>query len=456
MSIQKEYDQIIEWLYNLHLFGIKFGLKKIEKLLEYIGNPQDKLHIIHVGGTNGKGSVCAMIGSVLENAGYNVGVNTSPHLSEFTERITINGKQITKADVVKYAKLLREVREKVNSQTHLGYATYFEVVTAMALKYFYDSNLDFVVLEVGLGGTFDATNVVKPVLTVITDVSLDHTEHLGNTMTSVAENKAGIIKPGCPVVTSNTETEVLKVITDTCEAQNSPCYQLGKDFNYKINSSTVDGLDLDYKGIDHDYQNLKIPLLGEHQGRNGSLALSALEILQSRTSAKLSEQVIRTGLSKTLWPGRLEIIQKSPWVIVDGAHNPAGAKTLAGAFKLFDYDKLLLVFGCSEEKDIKNLIKNLAPKANRIILTRSDNRRAAKPELILEQLQAMDIKSREAHDLEIEITTPVSAAVKNALAKANKNDLVCICGSLFVVGEAREALLNKKGKKKRIAHRIHY
>jgi dihydrofolate synthase/folylpolyglutamate synthase len=456
MSIDEEYDQTIDWLYNLHLFGIKFGLKKVEKLLEYLGNPQDKLRIIHVGGTNGKGSVCAMLGSILENAGYKVGVNTSPHLSEFTERITINGQQITKADVINYAKLLKEIREKVNSETHLGYATYFEVVTAMALKYFYDSDLDFVILEVGLGGTFDATNVVKPMLTVITDVSLDHTEHLGVTLTSVAENKAGIIKPGCPVVTSNTQSEVLNVISQTCETQNSTCYVLEKDFNFKINSSTIDGLELDYSGIEQNYQNLKIPLLGEHQGKNAALAISALEILQNRTSVKLSEQVIRKGFLKTRWPGRLEIIQKSPWVIVDGAHNPSGAKTLAETLKLFDYDKMHLVFGCSEEKDIKNLLKDLAPMASRIILTQAGIRRAAKPELIFEQLQMMDIKKWKSDEIKIETSTPVSTAVENALAKTSNNDLVCICGSLFVVGEAREVLLNNDVSREQITKRIHY
>lgn len=453
MSIEDDYQHTIEWLYNLHLFGIKFGLKKVEKLLYYLGNPQDKLQIIHVGGTNGKGSVCAILSSILAEAGFKVGVNSSPHLSEFTERITINGKQITKEDVVKYAELLKRIREKVNSETHLGYATYFEVVTAMALKYFYDSNLDFIILEVGLGGTFDATNAVRPVLTIITDVSLDHTEHLGNTLTSVAENKAGIIKSGIPVITSNTKSEVLDVISGTCKTLNSKFYCLEKDFKYIINSSDLNGHIFDYHGLKNTFSNLNLPLLGRHQCKNSAVALCALEVLQQQTGIQFPNQAINTGLEHTYWPGRLEVMQKSPWVIVDGAHNPAGAKSLCEALELFNYDKLSLVFGCSEEKDIKNLLINLLPLADKIYLTQANIRRAAEPEIILENVKNIDVKIKTSN---IIIKSPVATAVKTALDGADENDLVCICGSLFIVGEARDFLLKNDNTITQKKHRIHY
>ena len=396
-----------------------------------------------------------MLGSILSATGYRVGVNTSPHLSEFNERITINGEQITRADIVRYAKMLGELRERINRETDFGYATYFEVVTAMALKYFADSGVDFVVLEVGLGGTYDATNVVEPILTIITDVSLDHTEHLGNTLASVAKNKAGIIKPAIPVITSNLDPEVLAVISRTCMNQNSPFYRLNENFNYKLNDLSMAGINIDYTGISTNLSTVQVPLLGEYQCNNASLVLAAVEILNDRYTTNINEEQIRTGLSRTKWPGRLEVVGRSPYVLLDGAHNPAGAKTLARALELFDYDNLILVFGCSEEKDIQDLIKDLVPKADKIIISQSNNRRAAKPEMIMsaiDQLVGSAIKTAPAIDVKL----PVSQAVKLALTQATKNDMVCICGSLFIVGEAREQLLDGNGDDLNKKFRIHY
>ncbi len=449
MSPFSNYDQAIEWLYDLHLFGIKFGLKKIEKLLEYLDNPQNKLKIIHVGGTNGKGSVCAILGSILINAGFKVGVNTSPHLSEFTERIQINGEQISKDKVVKYANLLEEIRERINSETKYGYATYFEVVTAMALKYFADNNVDYVILEVGLGGTYDATNIVTPVITVLTSIALDHTEHLGNTLTSIAENKAGIIKTNSPVLTSNTSPEVLDVIIKTCKSQKSECYQIGKDISTKLLESNLNGVKFNYSGLNFDFSELHVPLLGVHQMENASLAVGVLDILRTQKEVNISEQTIRDGLEKTYWPGRLEIIQKSPLVLLDGAHNPAGAKALRESLKSFEYKDLYLVFGCSEEKNIKNLVSELIPLAKKIFITQANIRRAATPDLILKQI--------EDYNLEKAVVLPVKSAVNIAQEQADNDDLICICGSLFIVGEARE--LWTKGKDNNsieTVHRIHY
>ena len=449
MTAFTDYDETIEWLYNLHLFGIKFGLKKVEKLLEYLDNPQDKLKIIHVGGTNGKGSVCAMLSSILTGAGYEVGLNTSPHLSEFTERITINGQQISKTSVIEYANLMQEVRERVNAETDLGYATYFEVVTAMALKYFADNDVDYVVLEVGLGGTFDATNIVKPLITVLTNIALDHTEHLGTTLTSVAENKAGIIKQKIPVITSNNNQEVLDVIVHTCKQQQCELIRIGKDVEYTIIKSGQKGLRMDYHGLNNNYSDLQVPLLGQHQGDNAALAITTIELLKNQYNMNIPEQAIREGLKSTHWPGRLEIMQESPLVLLDGAHNPAGAQALKEALALFDYEKLYLVFGCSEEKDIKDLLEPLLPLANKMIITQSGVRRAAKPKLILKNIPK--------YDIEKVVITPVKAAVKTALSEAGEKDLICICGSLFVVGEARELLsMGEEMDTGDKVHRIHY
>jgi dihydrofolate synthase/folylpolyglutamate synthase len=443
-----DYKETIDWLYNLHLFGIKFGLDKVQKLMEYLDNPQDKLKIIHVGGTNGKGSVCSMLASMLSEAGYSVGLNTSPHLSDFTERIQINGEQITKQEVIKYANRLAEIREQVNSETEYGNATYFEVVTAMALLYFYDKKVDYVILEVGLGGSLDATNVVKPLITIITDIALDHTEHLGDTLTSVAENKAGIIKPGVPVITSNAHPEVIDLLFNTCQKRNSPLVQVGKEIDFMIKKSNLEGINFYYHGLNSNYSDLQIPLMGDFQCVNASLALGALELLEKMEGLKISEDAVRTGLLKTRWPGRLEIIQDSPTVLLDGAHNPAGAHELRNALDMFDYNNLSLVFGCSEEKDIKGLLNGLLLLTSKIYITQADIRRAAEPDLILEQIKDYPVEKT--------VIKPVSAAVKTAIEQAEEDDLVCICGSLFVVGEARELWSKvKKGSDSNLP-RIHY
>jgi dihydrofolate synthase/folylpolyglutamate synthase len=322
----------------------------------------------------------------------------------------------------------------------------------MALKYFYDSGVDFVVLEVGLGGIFDATNVVKPILTIITDVSLDHTEYLGNTLASVAENKAGIIKHNIPVVTSNKNQDVLEVLLNKCKEQKTKCYRLGEDFNYVLKSSTKDGINIDYIGINDQYSDLKSPLIGPHQGINASIALAAIEILQFGYNIEISRNAVYFGLTNTMWPGRLEVIQREPYVLLDGAHNPAGARVLSEALKLFDYDKLILLFGCSEEKNIGQLLQDLAPMADRMILTKANIRRAAEPSIIIDALEQLDLSNK---NLEIKTALPVYDAVKIALDSATKNDLICICGSLFIVGEAREMLMGKK-KGEMKEHRIHY
>jgi dihydrofolate synthase/folylpolyglutamate synthase len=449
MSEFCDYNQTIDWLYDLHLFGMKFGLKKVEKLLEFLGNPQNKLKIIHVGGTNGKGSVCAMLGAILAEAGYTVGVNTSPHLSEFTERIQINSRQISKSDVIEYANLLYGIRERVNSETQLGYATYFEVVTAMALQYFADNNVDYVILEVGLGGIYDATNVVNPIITVLTNISLDHTEYLGNTLTSVAENKAGIIKAGIPVLTSNSNPEVLEVITKTSANLDCELFRVGSDVKFELIRSDQTGHVLNYQGLNQNYSELHIPLLGPHQGENAALAIGTLDILSDAAHEdwKLSPEVVRNGLENTIWPGRLELVNQIPRVLLDGAHNPAGARALREALKLFEYDNLNLVFGCSEEKDIKSLLQELLPVVNRIFITQADIRRAGSPEMVLEAIKDYDIES--------EVVTPVKAAVSAAVQASGVEDLVCVCGSLFVVGEARE-LWFKNGISSIGLPRIHY
>lgn len=432
------YDDAIEWLYNLQWFGIKLGLEKIEYLLGLLRNPQDDYKIIHVGGTNGKGSVCTMIGSILTEAGYKVGVNTSPHLVEFTERIIINDEQISKKDVLRLVNLIKPLVEKISTETDLEHPTYFEVVTAMALKYFAEQEVEFVVLEVGLGGTYDATNVVNPLISVITPVSLDHTDMLGDTLTSVAKNKAGIIKPNGILVTNNHDPEVMKVIESTCKERNCELFNLETDLRYNIKNSDLSGSTFDIKGLNHNYTNLNIPILGDHQVSNAVTAVAVIELL-TKFDIVIQEESIRAGLAKTVWPGRLEILQDSPYLVIDSAHNPSAARALKTNLELFKFKKLIFIIGMCEEKDIPRYIKELVPDADAVIVTRAEIHRAVDPEVIFEEVKKY-VKN-------VMIKSSVKSSIEHAKSDlATDRDLICVTGSIFIVAEATELWSDKIAK----------
>jgi len=424
------YDEAIEWLYNLQWFGIKLGLEKITHLLGLLRNPQDDYKIIHVGGTNGKGSVCAMVGSILAEAGYKVGVNTSPHLIEFTERITINGEQIPKQEVLRLVNMCKPLVEKINNETDLEHPTYFEVVTAMALKYFSEQEVDLVVLEVGLGGTYDATNVVEPLISVITPVSLDHTDMLGDTLTSVAENKAGIIKQNGILVTNNDEPEVMDVIGSTCKERNCELVKIDTDIQYKIKNSDLNGSEFDIDGIKNNYKDFKIKILGDHQVSNAVTAVAVIELL-NRFDIKIQEESVRIGLEKTVWPGRLEILEEKPYLVIDSAHNPSAAKVLKNNLELFEFEKMVLIIGMCEEKDISSYVRELVPVADAVIVTRAKIHRAVEPDVILQEVKK--------YVDNVSVQPSVKSSIEYAKLKlAGDNDLICVTGSIFIVAEASE------------------
>lgn len=443
------YEEAIEWLYNLQWFGIKLGLEKINYLLGLLRNPQNDYKIIHVGGTNGKGSVCTMVGSILQEAGYKVGVNTSPHLIEFTERITINGEQISREDVTRLIGLIKPMVEQIVQETELEHPTYFEVVTAIALKYFAEQSVEFVVLEVGLGGTYDATNVVAPLVSVITPVSLDHTDMLGTTLTSVAENKAGIIKHDGILVTDNDNEEVMKVIESTCQAKSCKLFQVGKDINFEIIRSDLGGSVFKINGLHDTYDNLSIPIIGDYQVANAATAVAAVELLREH-DITVTGAAIRGGLANIKWPGRLEILQKSPYVVVDCAHNPSAARALKANLKKFEFEKLILIIGMCEEKDIKMYFDELVPEADEVIVTRAQIHRAAEPETICSEVEKLKNS--------VIIQPTVQASIDYAMNKlASEKDLICITGSIFIVAEARELWLNQDFDSEKISKfRISY
>ena len=417
------YKSSLEYVYSLESFGIKLGLKRIRFLLKKLGSPEKKMKIIHVAGTNGKGSVCAMLSSILGEK-YRVGRYTSPNLVDVRERITINGRMISKND---FSRIMTRIK-KINVPSCFGHPTFFETLTAVALKYFHEKNIDFAVLETGLGGRLDATNIVKPLVSVITNVSMEHEDVLGDTLEKIAGEKAGIIKKNVPVVTSAKNKKVLKVIKWAC-AENK-CRLINVSENAKIRklSHNLDGQFFDLQTKKNKYFNLRIPLLGKHQLVNAATALSVVEIIGG-----FSEMDVRNGFSKTKWPGRLEIINRNPLIVVDGAHNPDCMKKLKSAvMEYFSYDNLILILGILSDKNIKKMVKIIAPPSDIIVITKPGTERAADPKIIKNEA--------EKYIRTVVVKDNVKNALDYAKSIAKKNDMILITGSLYTVGDVKKAI----------------
>jgi dihydrofolate synthase/folylpolyglutamate synthase len=428
-AVQQAYQESLDYLYSLERFGMIFGLTQVEKILEAIGNPQREVQAIHIGGTNGKGSTAAMIASILKKEGYRVGLYTSPHLNQFTERIKINGNEIGKGEV---AELTGWMRERIEAASITLPFTFFDFTTAMALLYFKQVVVDLAVLEVGLGGRLDSTNVVDPLLSIITNISKDHEEYLGRTLLKIASEKAGIIKKGRPLVTSAAQPQVLQLFSKICREKGSPCFRLGKEFNYVF---MQDG-NFNYEGLHRKLWDIHVNLMGFHQIVNGTTALAAMESLEE-LGYPISIDAMVEGLREVEWPGRLERVSSSPQVILDGAHNPAGALVLRDALKReFEYQRLILLMGVMKDKDIKSILHLLAPLADHIILTRPHIERAAPPTFLKETLGQNGKKAEVIEDLK--------EAIERGFSMAGEEDLLCITGSLYTVGEARAFFHSKK------------
>lgn len=432
------YEKLGQYSYKKSL-----GLERINNFLQFIGNPQKELKVIHVAGSKGKGSTCAFLAYILRQAGFSVGLYTSPHLSDFRERIRILKPGYLKSkslfegiicrkhllDLISFLKPAIKKYERIfkySCNLEYGKLSFFEVYTALAFLYFKQKKVDFVVLETGMGGRLDATNVATSLVCAITPISYEHTRYLGNTLTQIAREKAGIIKGKSLVISSVQKKEVARVIQDMAASLEAKLYTVGKDIKY-----FTAGRYFTIKGINKSYDHLRLNLLGSHQLINASQAVGIVEAL-SQYGFKVSVDCIRKGLYNTLWPGRLEILCRKPCIVVDGAQNAASAAVLKSAVKsIFKYRKLILVFGVSQDKDIKGMVGQLFSLAHKIILTRSANPRAAMPEYLKKYFP---IKENE-----IFITHSVKEAKALALRIAREEDLILVTGSLFVVGEFRDA-----------------
>ena len=407
------------YLDSLNVDKMRFGLKAITELLSQLGNPQNSYKTILIAGTNGKGSTAAMIASILCSAGYKVGLYTSPHLVDVRERIVINGKKIS---LKEFNQTIAYVKDKKEQPV-----TYFEFLTAAAFVYFQRQKVEIAVLEVGLGGRLDATNVCKPLVSVITNIALDHMDYLGNTLDSIAREKAGIIKQKGICITAVKQNKVLEVLKNVCLHHRAKLYCLGRDIKIK---KQKDGF-LNYQGLYRNLKNLKIPLQGDHQLSNAALALATIELC-AKKGFSIADTVIYAGLKNTHWEARLEVLQNQPLFLLDGAHNPASISVLCRTFKKsFSYRRLILIFGALADKDYRQMLQKIVPLASIIILTQLKTKRAVPVNDIMETVKKMGYPAI--------VTENVGQAIERAQAMAKKQDLICATGSFYLAGEVKQA-----------------
>ena len=419
------YKESLNWLYSFEKFGIKLGLERISYICKKLDNPQEKLKIIHVGGTNGKGTVCRLMGSILSNSGYKVGIYTSPHLQRFSERFLINENEISKKEVIKLIEQIKPIIEDMTKKE--DNPTFFEIVTAIAFQYFYEKSVDYAIIEVGLGGRFDATNIVNPEISIITNVTLEHQNILGKRVEDIAFEKAGIIKEKVHTITAATG-EALNIIRKKAKEKKSKLTIIDKN-SWKKTSGGVDWQEFLINCSLKEY-NLKTSLIGNFQGENIAIALNSIEILQMN-GLYVTEEGIIEGIEKALNPGRMEIIDFEPIILTDGAHNIAGINFLRKTLENdFIYEKLILVFGILSDKKIKEIIEIIFPISDIIILTKSKNPRAFDPYKLKDMFKGKEIIVKEK----------ISDAIIHAKKIAKKQDFICITGSLFTVGEAKDFL----------------
>jgi dihydrofolate synthase/folylpolyglutamate synthase len=437
MPSDQAYQETIDYLYALQKQGVKLELANTGALMKLMGDPHREFRSVHIAGTNGKGSTSAFIAAMLQAAGYRVGLYTSPHLVSFTERIRINGKNISEAKVVELADRVRRGYQSGDaSETRLN-PTFFEVATAIAFSYFAEEAVDIAVVEVGMGGRLDSTNVIVPLVSVVTNIDLEHTEFLGGTLELIAAEKAGIIKQGVPVVTGAAQPAVIRLIQERADLAGSPLYILGRDFGpEQIVSASRQRFD--YRGIRERQTGLTISLIGPYQVTNAALALAAVECLRG-SGVAVPEQAVRAGLEQACWAGRLERVARKPDIYLDGAHNPASARMLAAAIRELkrDYQRLILVIGVLGDKDVKGIVREIVPLADSVIVTRPEYGRAL-------DVGALAAEVRTLHQTS-ETADTVGIAIEKAREKTGSDDVILIAGSLYVVGEARAVLVPDNG-----------
>lgn len=429
-----DYEKLISYHYN----SSTFSLDRMERLLADVGNPHRELPCIHITGTKGKGSTAIMISTILGHAGLVTGLFTSPHLIDIKERIQINHQKISAHEFTDIINDLRPFIQHLRETEPSASPTFFEILTVAGMLYFKKKRVEMSVLEVGLGGRLDSTNVVLPQVSIITNVGLDHTAILGNTLSSIAYEKAGIIKQHVPVVSGVEAPEAIPIIEKTCEEKNAPLYLLGRDIWVEDAQGFVrngsGGMICKIKTWRHTYDNIFLPLVGIHQAQNCALVLGALEVMRDRNYISIDNDTIRKALTSLYCPARIEIVARNPLIILDFAHTVDSMRFLKKTLlENFTFDKLILILGFSQDKDLDNILKEIVLEGDFIMVTRSKNPRAAAPDDLYQRIEKLCGKQSKIFD-------SVRDAVATAKQIASQEDLICITGSAYLAGEARQVL----------------
>ncbi len=444
------YQESIDDIKNTAKFGSKLGLERTDKILEFLGNPHKKIRCIHIAGTNGKGSTTAMVANILVEAGYKTGLYTSPFIEEFEERIQISNKNISKEDL---SSIITEVSKAVEKVVELGYSnpTEFEIITCAGFLYFYKNNVDYAIIEVGIGGRLDSTNVITPILSVITSISLDHTLILGDTIDKIAYEKAGIIKEGIPVIMFPQQKQSEEVIETTCREKNcklikvpqSSSIYLGKENLQQVAITSIEGSmnvsnnvitqKVRVETLNNNYI-IDLALLGKYQLLNASVAVHAIEELIGQ-GAKISKDNILMGLTNVKWPARMEVMNEKPLVVIDGAHNIDGIEKLTESIDMyFNYNKIILILGILADKEVEEMIKIIVPKVSRVITVTPHSERAELSEELKTQV--------EKYTNDCEAIENYKEAYEKALSYCQEEDLLLVSGSLYMVGDMRRIIRN--------------
>lgn len=428
------YNEAMKYLDNTARFGMELGLDRTREILKFLGDPQEKIKLVHIAGTNGKGSTTAMISNILIEAGYKVGMYTSPYIEEFEERIQINNNNITKDDL---AKMISEVSEAVEHVKKQGFSdpTYFEIVTCAGLLYFERKKVDIGVIEVGLGGRLDSTNVINPILSIITSISYDHTRILGDTLEEIAYEKAGIIKENIPLVLYPVQEKCIKVIEKVCSEKNSRMIKVNKKDGelIEIYKTSEEGIPYQYIKVSaSENYDVKLSLLGEHQILNCAVVINAVEELINQ-GIKIDNNHIIKGLMKVKWPGRLETLSVIPKVVIDGAHNVGAIEYLSKNISTyFEYENLTLILGILSDKNVEDMVKAIVPLASRVIAVTPHSERGEKAGELLEIISRYNSNCETIEDY--------NEAFNKSLSYSNSKDMILATGSFYMIGDMRKII----------------
>jgi dihydrofolate synthase/folylpolyglutamate synthase len=438
------YQEAVDWITGLVPFGIKPGLLRMNDMMERLDHPERRLKFIHVAGTNGKGSTCAYLSNVLHNCGYDVGSFNSPFITRYTDRIRLNGVDIPDELVLLIANQIKELSDEL-AQTELGGLTSFEVTTVLAIVYFArHAYPDFVVWETGLGGREDCTNIVTPIISVITNVGHDHMDILGNSLEKIAAEKAGIIKHGVPVVTTVTQPEVITVIEQAATQRQSRLYLYGRDYQVQKKSMELNRLTYRFEGPFRHLEELTISLNGEHQMYNSALAVMTLEVLRQYYAVLVDEEHLQRGLIETKWPGRLELMSEQPRLLIDGAHNPEGAESLSSALQqIYEYDKLHFMIGMLSTKSHSDYLWHILPIVDTLIVSEPDFRKkldAAELAKLVEKVR----QERGKPHLQVLVEPNWKLALEQLQRLTSEQDLAVVSGTLYMISDVRSWMLHQK------------